>query len=217
MVWYDKAMPSLTGLMKIKIEKRMAEAEATIPRNIVDLLKIADPEKGAISGKWKFENGTLVADNSNVGILQLSYCPPEEYDLTTEFSGTKGLLTWILLGRGNQFEYCMGYNDGGNYAGFEIIDGKYANANDTTRAFSFVPKKKYQTIIKVRKNKVSVFVDGKLLTELITNYQNLSLHPNWAIPNKQVLSIGSFRSTNIYYAITVKEISGPGTQLSKDK
>ncbi len=208
--WYNKALPSMNGIGKIKIEKRIDDAEASIPRKTIDLLSTLDLTRDRITGGWKPENGTLVANNPNVGILQLAYLPPEEYDLITEVSVTGGLLTWILVGGGNQFELGMGSNDGSDYAGFELVDGKYANANETTRAFTFVAKKKYKVVIKVRRSKVSVFVADKLVTEMNTNYQNVALHPNWSITNKHTLAIGNFRGTGTYFAITVREITGTG-------
>src|SRR6185436_17336 len=80
--WYDQAQPSVTGLVKIRLDKRLAEMESASPGGGLNLLALIDPKRDAVHGDWTMENGILVVNQApNTLSLQIPYQPPEEYDL----------------------------------------------------------------------------------------------------------------------------------------
>jgi hypothetical protein len=103
-VWYEKAAPSATGIVRIRIDKRLADIEAaagpSLPAaggGLVDLLRLIDPAKDAQSGTWSFSGKVLVAAPPEPIALLIPYTPPPEYDLTVVMEKKDRLLFFVGL------------------------------------------------------------------------------------------------------------------------
>ena len=193
---------------KNSMELKIKPTKGTSKLSSRDLLALIDPSRDAINGKWQIQNGRLLSDSSTRGILQIPYHPPTEYDLVTEFSMSKRKwLVLILAERDTQFEFQIGWE---NKAGFELVSDKRSNNNETTRAFTVDGGRRYKVTIKVRNNQVSAYIDDKLISELKTDYKNLSLHDQWQTPDHKAIAVTTDDTFNTFYSITVTEISGPG-------
>jgi hypothetical protein len=111
--WYHQALPGLSGLPKVKAERRLQElaklgisdrrpivgptsrreplVRPTSPRKYqpVNLLALIDPKKDNYrqGAKWSFNQGSLIATRRGWGQLprvKVPYIPPDEYDLDLE-------------------------------------------------------------------------------------------------------------------------------------
>src|SRR5436190_14985623 len=73
---------------------------------VLDLFTKIDPKKDALGGTWKLAGGTLVGP-VQLGKIQTSYTPPEEYDLTivAERKDRNPGLAVGLIGGGRQFSW----------------------------------------------------------------------------------------------------------------
>ncbi len=173
-----------------------------------DLMSLIDPARDTVAGKWQVQNGKLLSEKSVRAILQFPYHPPEEYDLNVEVSQLKKArhIFLVICGPNVQFAYQMGHD---NSAGFEVISGKRAGS-EATKPFAFEPDKKYKVTIKVRKDRVSAYVDDKLISDFATDYRDLSLYKYWTLRDRRALAVTADETLNVYHSITVTEISGPG-------
>jgi hypothetical protein len=214
---YQVILASLSGLARAKAEKRIAEFEAANPAGIVvNLLKLIDPSKDTVAGKWIFNNGALVTDNTKWGRIQIPYLAPEEYDFTVVFKRREGNdgVTQILTANGRQFEYSLGVW-GNTYAGFEVIDNKYLKENSTGVEVS-VPNDQFHTsTVKVRKDGASAFLNGKLITEWKTHsaFNNVTVFGGFKLQRKDVLGLVHGEGIVEFQRIELIEITGRGRPL----
>ena len=130
--WYRLAMSALTGLVKAKIEKRVAEFEASLPKpEPINLLKMIDPEKNGVTGKWKFKGEKLISDNGKLGVIEIPYVPPEEYDFIVVFKRFEAndFVMQIMAAGGSQFTFGLGVW-GNAISGFETVNGEYVRKSN---------------------------------------------------------------------------------------
>lgn len=199
--------PGQSPTAAFEINARPSKGTSTLLiRNLIPLI---DPARDSIAGKWQLQDGKLLSDKTVRAILQIPYHPPEEYDLIVEFTQVKKArhIFLILSGSNVQFVYQMGHD---NSAGFEMISGKRSSKSEATKPFAFDADKKYRATIKVRKDRVSAYVDDKLISELTTDFHDLSISPTWAIRDRRAIAVTADETFNVYSSITVTEISGPG-------
>ncbi len=114
--WYESALPRLTGLNKIRIEKRLQEWEKSRPAQArsgspVDLLAWIDPAAHSLAPRspWSMKERTLVS-GPNSGDLRFTRLlvpciPPPEYDVTLRVRHAKGEGPFgvILVAQGRPF------------------------------------------------------------------------------------------------------------------
>jgi len=103
-MWYERASVGAPVLLRMRVEKRLSELEASAGPSAaggpVDLLCLIDPAKDARSGTWSFSGKVLVASPPAPAVLGIPYAPPEEYDLGLVVEKKGPLLFYIGLGAG---------------------------------------------------------------------------------------------------------------------
>src|SRR6185503_725454 len=138
--WYGKAAPGLTGLTKIRVEKRIVEGTGQPPG--VDLLRIVDPDKDCVKGVWSIVAGALHSPPAVPHAhVELAYVPPEEYDLNLvveRVSGTGSLDVGLILDQKPFLLVVDGYAE--VVTGLDTLDGKPANSNPTTYRAQVLPR-----------------------------------------------------------------------------
>ncbi len=214
-----------TGFKRDMAEKRIGELEKKVNPTArgppgtggwIDLMKMIDPTKDSVNGKWEIRNGSWVSDNSNQARLEIPYQPPEEYDFRITFTRTKGndVVAQILSKNGRQFMWGAGWGQD-KYLSFELIDGKGAGFNKTTIERNGYLKngKMHTSLVEVRKGGVKAYLDGKLMAEYKTNYDDLSLVSTWQLRDSNSLGIGSYASPTIFHKIELCEVTGKGKRL----
>ena len=68
----------------------------------------------------------------------------------------------------------------------------------------------YTSVVKVRKNGVEAYLDGKLISAWKTDYSDMSLGAGWSLKRNDVIGVGSFQSPTIFRTIEVIEVMGQG-------
>jgi len=213
--WYDRAAPSATGLVKIRLDKRLVELEGLVP-GPVNLLRVIDPKRDAISGEWSVDDGVLTNKGDNEVVVQLPYQPPEEYDLRIvmrRLGSTDSIWTGLVAGNTNVAFVIDGYPLNGWIAGFDLIDGKYVDqqATGTVKGQQFIHGGKDAVLeFQVRKTSITAFVDGKKLLTYEGPFSRLSTRPAVKLTDKKALYLGSWGGKNGWVDVKITPLSGPG-------
>jgi hypothetical protein len=147
-----------------------------------DLLKSIDVKRDAVRGNWKLADGGLVFDGSNMKggpstMLETTYVPPEEYDLTVVAErATAGDSVFFIgvVGGGNQFNWVMDAPPGG-WQGIWLVDGKSSNNSKEgfrEPLFTKVGEKK-TIVIMVRTGGFAVKVNEKMVYTYTSEWSRL--------------------------------------------
>lgn len=219
--WYSKALPGLSGLTKMKLEKRIEAATMSSPvangvsasaGSKIDLLKLIDPNKDTVRGTWSVSGANLVSDKSPFGRIEIPYIPPDEYDFKIVFKRTDGkdCVCQILSKAGNQFCWIMG-GFGDTASGLDVVNGKRYTENETLVTKKLLTNNQVHTsIVQVRKTGVTVLFDGKQLTKLSTTFGNMKLWTEFKLRNGAVLGLAQWDSSVEFSVVELIEISGTG-------
>jgi hypothetical protein len=161
---YESALPDAPPLVKARIEKRLESLRKNAPPGgAVDLLRLIDPKRDAVSGEWSFVGKALVFEPGRFARLQIPYEPPDEFDITVvaeRKSGTDGF--YVGLARGSNQFYVAIDDWMGTLAGIGWVDGKLTKDNETATKGKFLSVGKASTIAcAVRKDSIVATVDGK--------------------------------------------------------
>jgi hypothetical protein len=170
---YESALPDATGLLRIRIEKRMETAKPpaapTGPQGpSVDLLKMIDAKRDAVSGDWSIERGVLVMPaGRSTAWLQIPYSMPDEYDLkivATRKAGITDFYAGIVVPGPKRMLLHIDGSSGGRQGGLQGADGDWNNNPTTFNDIKvFSDDKPHTVLVSVRKNSVAVLTDGKPL------------------------------------------------------
>ncbi len=146
----------------------------------------------------------------------LPYEPPEEYDFEVEFARISGndVIGQICVGGGRQFQWAMS-GWGGNVSGFDRVNDKGPDVNPTRRAFGIADTRRHISIVKVRKDSVEAWVDGRLIDEWKTDYRDMSLYDGLTIPDRKGLGLVSYSSPTMFFSAKVTEITGIGKVMAR--
>jgi predicted esterase len=190
-----------------------APGPAAPGREAIDLLEKVDPAKDAIAGTWALEGKTLISPSTEFARLQVPIAVPEEYDLEVvaqrSDAGKPDTLVIGLVGGGAQFMVGLDGNTG-TKSGLDAIDGKRFVENETTRDGALLSADKPSTIlVAVRKDRVTVSVDGKAVLEWKADYSRVSVRSAWAIRDGKTLFLGS---TKCGYRFTKWVLQPVGTK-----
>jgi hypothetical protein len=225
-VWYSQALPGLSGLAKIRIEKRIQETETSshsaAPQEVrskvqeVNLLKLADTKRDAVHGTWQLRNGELICTSAEHHCrFEFPYEPPEEYDFQVAFARLEGhdcVLQLCAVGE-HRFMWLMDGHT--NKMGFDYIDGKDIDTNPTGLPYRLQNGQRYVSLVKVRKNGVQAFLDGRLVDQWKTDYKDMSSPDQYALHNLRTLGVAAWESPTIFYSAKVTEITGTGKRLTQ--
>ena len=188
---------------------------ATSQREI-DLLKLVDPAKDAISGRWRFfDNGSLACEPSRAAQIEIPYDPPEEYDYRIVFVSDRGNdgVEQICRGGGRQFRFSVG-GWGNTVAGFDMVKGRLANSNPTTTKADhwLVAGQRHVSVVKVRKDGVEGWFDDKRVIGHKTDWTDMSLPSNSKLRRPDSIGIVAWPGVRVESAKII-EITGEGRYL----
>jgi len=171
---------------------------------VVDLLALLNPGRDSVQGDWKVRTGELVSDSGNASRVEFQYEPPEEYDFEIQFTraGGQGSVDQICAAGGRQFLCVLS-----DWESELVIGGPTTPIN---RDFHIVNGRRHTVLAQVRRDRVKVFVDGKQTVEWNANYQGAILLKPWALPNLNVLGVGTWQSSTVFHSVKVTEITGQG-------
>ena len=209
--WYVQALEDAKGLLRARIEKKLSSLNVEAVGS-GDLLKLIDPARHAVKGTWSFEGEVLHSADSDEGRLQIPFVPPAEYDLRVVVSRHEGddeLIIGLVVG-GSQTLVELRTEK----AGLSLVDGEDPDKNGTEVRIPMFPDTRPRTIVcSVRKNRVRVTVDGKMLIDWQGLASRLSLDKDWSVPEKRALFLGGDNTVYRFHEVTLLPISGKGERL----
>jgi hypothetical protein len=212
--WYRSALSSATGLLQTRIEKKLDEIESSEP-GFINLLKVVDLQKDTVGGVWKWQDGALVSSDGEFARVELPYQPPPEYDFRVIFSRSTGDLdiVQILTHTGKSFMWGMAI--GSRRFGFGTVRGSWLTDKDKDNPTlvelePFDKDRRYTSLVQVRRDGVKAFIDGKLVRDYKTHFDELGPHPGYKLRNETLLGIGTYRGITIFHKVDLIEIGGKG-------
>ncbi|HLX62081.1 MAG TPA: hypothetical protein VKX17_12435 [Planctomycetota bacterium] len=205
--WYAKAVQSLTGLAKAKVEKRLDEAVAAMPRKITDVLKLIDPARDAVNGEWKLVDGALECTKSiKSSRIQFPNKIGAEYDLHIVMALTsKDSDPCVILPCCDQQVLLCLCGFGGSTAVLQHINGTTDN-NETRRTNTMQMGMDYDLLVQVRKNSIRVILNKKDLIYYRFDYPRFSLFVDWELRDSHATGLYLQRGTARFRTIEVTEV-----------
>ncbi len=204
----------LTGVMKISAVAWGSRARPAVEAP-VDLLRLLDPKQDAVDGEWTLGGGRLASGKARCARIQFPFQPPEEYDLTvvaTRVEGNEALVLG-LVGGGSQFDACVdSWNS--TVTGLGMLDGKHTNDNETSARGKLLRNGTPAAIVcSVRRDGLTLTVDGRKVIAWKGDYARLSNIPEWKVPDPKALYLGCCDSKFVVLRAVVAPLSGPGQKL----
>lgn len=216
LTWYNRALPGLDGIVRVRTEKRLTDAEMA-QYGYIDLLKLIDPSKDSVATTWTMDNGVLRDGMNFRSRLQVPYQPPDEYDLTLVFTTTgDGNPMYIGLVAGGA--QCQIFVDGWNKTGIDNIDKKGTPLSQGTNFLNYgkgedTYGKENTVVVQVRKKGITLTVNGKQAFSWEGPLSRLSLNPEWSVPNPKALFLGAWDRPLAIRKYALTPVSGQGHRL----
>lgn len=191
--------------------------EPASPRDGQDLLKLLDPAKAALAGKWEVRDGVLVTSPADHGLIAVGPAPAGSYRLhldVTRESGTEDLCVILPVGAGR----CALMIDAwaGKISGLADINGMAPNdARNPARVekraegLLFLPAGKKTTVdvhvdIVGRMAGVRVVIDARTIVDWRGMQSSLTLSRYWPMQSKGI-ALGQHNSAFRIHAVRLKQ------------
>lgn len=184
--------------------------EAPAWKTPVDVLALADPQTGAVGSTWvRGDKGELQSSKANGARIAIAYTLPEQYDIRAVFERKSGNadVALILAHGGSQFVWTMGADNNKLFAISEVGGKKFENNPAIVRSGACLKNnQKRTTVVEVRKERISAYVDGKLVAEWVPSMGDLSLDNVWKLPDGKQLGLASWQGEVTFYSVELVEV-----------
>ncbi|MBI5759035.1 MAG: cyclic nucleotide-binding protein, partial [Planctomycetales bacterium] len=176
----------------------------------IDLVRPTDPAKHTVQGEWTTSSDGLVTKAATGSRLALPIKPVGEYDFRVTFTRRTGVhsvgLFFVAGGKQAAFEVDAW---GQHVAGIQEIKGQPITSNPTrVNNQTLENGRRYTAEVRVRRDKVEVFLDDKLLATHRTDGSDLSLPNAWKLPDEKSLGLGAWESDTVFHSAAVRRVSG---------
>ncbi|HWE02778.1 MAG TPA: hypothetical protein VG326_10255 [Tepidisphaeraceae bacterium] len=186
------------------------------PPGTVDLLRLIDLKKDAISGPWTMNAQELkcgISDKDEVSKIRFPYDPPAEYDVNIELTrlkqGHNGIVTFECPHAGDKYIIVVG--DRGNRDTW--ISGSSDRDAVHTRLDATLPDdRKTKIRIEVRKEKISVYLNGTLSASCVVNPNQGDNGGFWWVGD-HALGMGTWNAI-VIHSMKVTEIGQSGSAMA---
>jgi hypothetical protein len=213
---YESAVPEVTALLRAKIEKRLESMNQGAPAaplaGAMDLLRFIDVKRDTVAGEWSLKGGALLCtQKARFARLQIPFEPPDEYDIAVVVERKEGFEVYIGLARGSSQFYVALDDWAGTLTAIGWIDGRLTKDNESAfRGKLLTNDKPYNVLCSVRKDGVSVSVDGKKITSFKGSSDHLSNSDVLPIPNRRALYVGCNDGRCTFSKVILTTVSGQG-------
>jgi serine/threonine protein kinase len=187
-------------------------------KKAIDLIALIDPQRDAVRGTWRKENGRLISDYGENCVLRIPYEPPLEYDFRIVFTRVGGRCSTaqFLQRDGRAFFWEMA-GWGGIVSGFSLVGNKGSKENATRS--DFVPRDgvKYTCVIQVRRDRVVALLDEKKISEWLPSMGEITTDTNWCVDVPNLIGLGNCETLTTFENVQVRDVTGRGrirTQLT---
>jgi len=183
----------------------------------VNLLKLIDPAKDSVEGRWKIEREMLITPEIQRARIQVPCVPPEEYDIraiVTRRTPKDAFVVGLVF----DGKPCMVVVDG-NGAGaswMEVKDGKKGISENGITYFdgaSLSRDRQAEIVYSVRKDRLTVTVDTYTILDWRGDKERLSIGKGWEVPRSDALFIGSYETVFHVEDLTLTPVTGSCTLL----
>jgi serine/threonine protein kinase len=191
-----------------------AGRSANLPGDAVDLLPLIDLKKDVIQGEWVCEGQALRCKTAGlIPRIQVPYRPAEEYDFVVTYFQPGAPRNGVCLlmpkpNNGGSFAWCLGgYGPGVAFSAPNEANWIRDKNTDPYRA-----NQRYTTSVRVRRDKVSGLLDGKVILEVARNDDRLGISTIWySMKDTSCLGLACDDPT-VFESAYVVEVSGRGTR-----
>ena len=198
-----------------------ADSSATIkaiPQDEVDLLAMTDLAVCWSQGEWSKADGKILSPRGYGMRLELPYAPPDEYRLTVivePLDEPNGLLFGQRCGDQRFVTLFSFHREDSHLSAIENIDGRNVGNETTFDGKLFRQQQLSQVIVTVRKDHVSMSVDGHMIVQWKGTSDRLSLSDYWNTPNETALFLGTYDCRYRFHRLTLEPLTGNGHELTK--
>lgn len=181
----------------------------------VNLMPLINPAVDTVKGKWSLRAGTLVAEPEQFSRIQIPFEPPEEYDFRIVFSRVSGEdeVSQYFSQTGRMAMWQMGAIKNKLF-GFQMVGGKGTGGGNSTTIRSENCLRTGQastSVLAVRKTGVAACLDGRLISQWVTDFNDASLDGHyWPMPDNRLLGLAAHKNHVVFYRIELLEITGKG-------
>jgi putative intracellular protease/amidase len=174
------------------------------------ILNEIDPEKMAVAGQWRKEDGSLHVAAAERARLLLPIRPAAEYDLRIAFTRNSGEHSiGAVLVHGQQqvgFEVDAW---GRHLAGFQNVSGKSIPDNETvSHSWMLINNQRYVLSLQVRNDTIRGSLDDRQILPFRIRDHELSVHPLWALPDDRSLALLAWNSDTTFHEIEYRPVNG---------
>ena len=182
---------------------------ATADDRWVDLLKQADTRR-ASAGQWQLQDGALSTNAAAGSRLALPVRPSGEYDFKVSFTRNTGVHSIALIFACGTGQATFEIDAWGQHlAGIQSIAGADLRANPSRVENQTLRNgQKYVAEVRVRKDKVDVYLDNARLATYRGDGSNLSVVDEWKIADTKALGVGAWDASTTFHSIEVRSVSG---------
>ncbi len=181
-----------------------------------DLIRSTEPSSQNSHGEWTKSSDGLRTSASAGSRITLPIKPTGEYDFRVAFTRRSGVhsvgLFFVAGGKQAGFEIDAW---GQHLAGIQAINGQDLKTNPTRVSNQTIENGKRSTAeVRVRRDKIEVLFNDKLLATHRTNGSDLSQLDVWRLSDSQSLGLGAWEAETIFHSVEVRRISGDVTVTS---
>jgi putative intracellular protease/amidase len=180
------------------------------PKKSDDLIQLTNLDRDTVAGQWRKTPDGLLTSAANGSRITLPVEPKGEYDFKVTFTRQTGQHSVALLFVSGSGQAAFDLDAWGQHlAGFQNIGGKDVRQNSTrAEDVTLINGQKYTAELRVRRERVDAYLDGKLLSTYRGDGSDLSILGNWRIPSKRTLGIGAWDSETLFHSIEVRSVNG---------
>ena len=182
----------------------------------LNLLALADAQTGARESDWKrLDSGALQSvgknkSKANGARLEINFNCPAEFDVRAVFerksgNGDAALLLPHPASNGN-FCWCIGAADNKFAALTEVAGKRFDNNPACLFSKNFLEQNhKYSTVVEVRKDRVSAYLDGRLLVEWTPDMGAIKAQSAWKLNDQSHPALATWNSEVVFYSFEIVE------------
>lgn len=174
----------------------------------VDLLQGIDPQANAVAGEWQIRDGELTVGRTKWARMLLPCDVPEQYDFEAAFTRNTGGdsvgLIFVMQGHQATWEIDAWRR---SVAGIQNVDGQDCLTNGTGVPDMALTNGERHTIrVRVLKDRVEAYFDGRLLTEYRGDGLNLSLNRSWGLPTMTGIALFAYDSRTTFHSARLRPL-----------
>ena len=198
----------------------------TLPGEWIDLLKLIDPKKHTVSGKWeKVKTGLRGYKQAAACRIMIPIVPNGSYEMEASFTRRQGngaIVFMLPVGKKEVMFALSSSPSQGGFNGMSMIDGKtvYQSGNPTTvRGKKLTNGRVHRVAVRVEISgqvaKVQADLDGKHLVNWSGKQTRFSIPAPWKLPDNRLFGSGIWDAEVDFHEMKLRMSSGKATPWEK--